>query len=1034
MFRLTDDHYLLRTTLFPVQQADLCFRDDAITCFQHPLFQYGLYLSSGSLYQEYQKQLQDGVLTHKMQQTLRKYWLRASTRCTPYANFAGCTLGRLDDQTDIQLAAPDKHTESCRLDMDLLYKVLEQLYNDPLLVNAIRFFPNNTGYVLGDKYRYVRYKVSSGKRTYFLSEATHTAYLKEILSASVKGTTLTALAAVLTLYDITPEEAFDYLRTLVSNQVLTSELEPCVSGDQPFTRLYKSLQGYEAGACYLPFLAQVHEWLQKDQFHPARLEQVKTYLSVHRIDHSSVSTLFQSDLTLHTLSNSIGVPIAYQLLEEINTIAAAIYKKPVRSEQLEHFKNEFFRRYEMQEIPLCEALDVESGIGYGNYSNHINAFISDVAFGKVVPEEKVSPFTDLITSLQEQRNSRDVSPIHLDTADLAQLRTPGAVLPALPQFATIMGSLYGSPDTIDASTFHFHLKGVHGTSSANMLARFCHADPDIYRWVKSLTTLEDAALPAHIVYAEIIHLPQERTGNILVRPVLRQYEIPYQGQSGADQEQQLPVTDLLLSVRNNQLVLRSKRLNKYLIPRLTTAHNFSFDSLPIYKFLCDLQFQDTFPTISFELPATTSIRFSPRIVYQHLILRRATWRLTKEDIKELPKSEDGLTAFILQMRNTLQLPERILYLQSDNELLIDCRYNDAFRLLVGYINKYGSVLVCEFLGDAYQYPVKGSEGHHCNELLIPVNIPGTQGYPLPLPARGSRTRKPVKRIFTPGDEWLYFKIYGSANTIEAILQLSAPRLVRQLLRQGHIQSFFFLRYADPAHHLRIRFRLTGGNALQPVIQSVNKEMDKWLKHKKVTTVQIDTYVREIERYGADSIELSEILFYHDSQAILELLGILREDPSETLRWQAGLVGIDAWLNDFSMDLPQKVELMDSLQKGFLAEFGGGPPLQHSLNDKYRTHKEQLFQLFSSAELSAPLLKCRQILHTRSLRNGTVVQSLRTICTPKACTELLASYLHMFIIRLFTAENRKYELTLYSLLLKYYKAATALQKQQHKQLQ
>ena len=44
-------------------------------------------------------------------------------------------------------------------------------------------------------------------------------------------------------------------------------------------------------------------------------------------------------------------------------------------------------------------------------------------------------------------------------------------------------------------------------------------------------------------------------GNVLYRPVLREYEIPYLGRFGAPPEQQLPLSDLLVGVRRQYRAL-----------------------------------------------------------------------------------------------------------------------------------------------------------------------------------------------------------------------------------------------------------------------------------------------------------------------------------------------------------------------------------------------------------------------------------------------------------------------------------------------
>lgn len=105
-----------------------------------------------------------------------------------------------------------------------------------------------------------------------------------------------------------------------------------------------------------------------------------------------------------------------------------------------------------------------------------------------------------------------------------------------------------------------------------------------------------------VVYAEVVHLPQGRFGNFIVRPCLRRYEIPFLGRSGAPCEYQLPVTDLHLTIHDGQLILVSKRLGCRVLPRLATAHNPDVGAgLPIYRFLFALQHQAT-TRVFFKLP------------------------------------------------------------------------------------------------------------------------------------------------------------------------------------------------------------------------------------------------------------------------------------------------------------------------------------------------------------------------------------------------------------------------------------------------
>ena len=178
---------------------------------------------------------------------------------------------------------------------------------------------------------------------------------------------------------------------------------------------------------------------------------------------------------------------------------------------------------------------------------------------------------------------------------------------------------------------------VGGPSGANLLGRFCHADPDLLANVAAHLRDEEALDP-DAIFAEVVHLPEGRLGNILLRPVLRRCEIPYLGRSGAPADQQIPVTDLTLRLVDDGFVLRSRRLGRRIVPRLTSAHNFTRRTLNIYRLLCLLQSEGRLHGCTWDWGALAALPFLPRVTYGRLVFARATWRVTRDDIRPLKEA------------------------------------------------------------------------------------------------------------------------------------------------------------------------------------------------------------------------------------------------------------------------------------------------------------------------------------------------------------------------------------------------------------
>src|SRR6185295_11982695 len=187
---------------------------------------------------------------------------------------------------------------------------------------------------------------------------------------------------------------------------------------------------------------------------------------------------------------------------------------------------------------------------------------------------------------------------------------------------------------LDAGRFEVLWRGAGGPSGARILGRFCHADAELSALTIEHLRAEEAHRP-NAIFAEIVHLPQGRIGNILARPVLRDHEIPFLGRSGAPADKQIPVSDLRVSVEGQRIILRSARLGKEVVPRLTSAHNFVRGSLGVYRFLCMLQSQGTVGGVSWSWDALDGALFLPRVTSGRLVLQRASWWMLESEIKEL---------------------------------------------------------------------------------------------------------------------------------------------------------------------------------------------------------------------------------------------------------------------------------------------------------------------------------------------------------------------------------------------------------------
>lgn len=278
----------------------------------------------------------------------------------------------------------------------------------------------------------------------------------------------------------------------------------------------------------------------------------------------------------------------------------------------------------------------------------------------------------------------------------------------------------------------------------------------------------------------------------------------------------------------------------------------------------------------------------------------------------------------------------------------------------------------------------------------------------------------TKRMFIPGSEWLYFKIYVGSTYADKILVHELTNFISKINRKKIIQKWFFIRYSDPEYHLRIRFLLKEDVCCGEVINLLCRSFQKYVRDEIVWKIQIDTYTRELERYKVNLMEYGESLFHIDSTYILCLLRMSTDNKwSEQKRLLIGIRMIDQYLDAFGYNIERKQEILKRMNQSFKSEFGYNKFNAKQLNGMYRENSRNLDAEMKEKNGDTEKLLIRRL---KAIRN--ISKLIQNESTDYELDSLLPSYIHMMMNRWFCSKNRLYELLSYNFLNRYYRSMVA----------
>ena len=698
--------FLFRTPYFPYSALS-----DSEMQVQGSVFKEMLQIASPDL----SEGMDNGA--ERAQFSAYRYFERACTRPTPFGLFAGCSMGIVGEQTQVQLCEQATYRRVTRLDMNYICALTQRIERDRKIREQLRYYLNNSAYRVGDNYRYVEYRYHKARRSHQITQLENSDYLLKVLAKARNGAVFSELAALLVDDEINMEDATAFIHELVDAQILVSELDLAVTNTESLTTLIAKLNEIPRGdKDIIDVLSEIDSQLKcidgcpignTSDIYPEIIKNVEKT----KID-AEIKYLFQADM-FKLVEQAI---VSRELLDDIQQTLSFLNKvnSPVARSSILQFKENFAKRYGEREMPLLFVLDSELGIGYAdNTSGDVSPLVDNL----VIPRGNTSakaPQPSIQSILMQKFQQSSQKAIELTDDDV---KGAEAVWDDFPPTISVMCQLLQD----DSAGRSMYLQSMGGTSAANLLGRFCHLDESILNHTLAITQKEGHLNP-DVIYAEIVHLPESRIGNILLRPVLRPYEIPYLAKSGVSEEFELRPDDLSVTVRNNRIILRSKSLDKEVVPRMSTAHNYSGqNSMPIYHFLCDLQHQNGRAGLGFSWnEMAQQLDYLPRVIYKNCILSQARWMVREKEIKIFfdIKDDAELLKKVKEWQNKREIPDSVLLSDGDNELYINMNHPISIRSWLSVVKKRPSFLLKEFLFNPDTAVVRGPEGVFTNEFIF----------------------------------------------------------------------------------------------------------------------------------------------------------------------------------------------------------------------------------------------------------------------------------------------------------------------------
>jgi thiopeptide-type bacteriocin biosynthesis protein len=804
--------------------------------------------------------------------TAARYRLRMAGRPTPFGLLAGVATAAFDTGTKVRFGAD--HRKGVRPDAGWLTGLVAGWEHDPAVRSRLRVVANDLCIVRGDRL-VLPYLPRPGSE-----DAESVRELSVRLAPPVRAAVELAAAPiaypdlVARLADAFPGASVAAVENmtgqLIERELLLTDLHPPLTHPDPLGYLVERLRGTD-----LPQLAVVQRIAARlaeyaEQPLGAGYEAWHAAVGAMRTLRSTDKPPVQVDLRIDA-----DVTLPQTVAAEAARAASVLWRlSPPWSlpPHLRQYHRDFVERYGIDRlVPLLELLDPERGLGApSGYREPPSDRPLDPGFD-VDPR----PWDKGLAGLAEQALLDGTGEVVLDDGLVDTLTAGQPDAPPPPDTMELTIQVLAESDTaLDAGGFRLVIgPGAGSTSAGSMFGRFAYLfEEGAYRIEPATPRGDHDPLPAQLLFRPV----HPRGANVLQVPQACEHLLAVGTFAERVDPRVLGAADVAVGADTRRLYLVSLRHGRELVPVSPHMLNVDYSAGNAVRLIREIGASRRRAHHAWSWGEVGILPRLPRVRYGRTVLAAATWQVgAKLRDRDLPwrQWQRELAAW----RERWRVPDRVQAGVIDHRLELDLTAPLHQQLLREELGRRPDTVLQEVVGTEAE---TGWLNGYANEVVVPLVLTARDAVPRPIHSTASG-RRPA---YLPGGEWLYAKLYGSSARQDELLGEHVSALVEEL--PPEVDRWFFIRYADPDPHLRLRFHGPSAVLCGKVLPAIHDWAARLHDAGLAGRMTLDAYEPEVERYGGPAAAAAaERAFAADSDAALGQLRLRHQGldlPAELL--------------------------------------------------------------------------------------------------------------------------------------------------------